>query len=169
MSGGKETPRQKMIGMMYLFYTALLALNVSAEILTAFTMVDGSLRKTNTITEGVIDGTQNEFVKAMVNDSASVVKYKNLADEVVAEADKAFREIQHYKLALVGTLEGVYSADYTKNRSNSRTQLQTTTLRMNCVKLKLQTFPVQKTRTLSTSTTCSQRRTTTMSAAKSSL
>ncbi|MBO7463887.1 MAG: hypothetical protein J6T96_14980 [Bacteroidales bacterium] len=103
-----------MIGMMYLFYTALLALNVSAEILTAFTMVDGSLRKTNAITEGVIDGTQNEFVKAMVNDSASVVKYKNLADEVVAEADKAFKEIQHYKLALVGTLEGVYDADYTK-------------------------------------------------------
>ena len=114
MSGGKETPRQKMIGMMYLFYTALLALNVSAEILTAFTMVDGSLRKTNAITEGVIDGTQNEFVKAMVNDSASVVKYKNLADEVVAEADKAFKEIQHYKLALVGTLEGIYDADYTK-------------------------------------------------------
>lgn len=103
-----------MIGMMYLFYTALLALNVSAEILTAFTMVDGSLRKTNAITEGVIDGTQNEFVKAMVNDSASVVKYKNLADEVVAEADKAFKEIQHYKLALVGTLEGIYDADYTK-------------------------------------------------------
>ncbi|MBO7566871.1 MAG: hypothetical protein J6T60_07235 [Bacteroidales bacterium] len=100
--------------MMYLFYTALLALNVSAEILTAFTMVDGSLRKTNAITEGVIDGTQNEFVKAMVNDSASVVKYKNLADEVVAEADKAFKEIQHYKLALVGTLEGIYDADYTK-------------------------------------------------------
>ena len=100
MSGGKETPRQKMIGMMYLFYTALLALNVSAEILTAFTMVDGSLRKTNTITEGVIDGTQNEFVKAMVNDSASVVKYKKLADEVVAEADKAFKEIQHYKLGI---------------------------------------------------------------------
>lgn len=114
MSGGKETPRQKMIGMMYLFYTALLALNVSAEILTAFTMVDGSLRKTNAITEGVIDGTQNEFVKAMVNDSASVIKYKLLADQVVEEADKAFREIQHYKLALVGTLEGVYTADYTK-------------------------------------------------------
>ena len=114
MSGGKETPRQKMIGMMYLFYTALLALNVSAEILTAFTMVDGSLRKTNAITEGVIDGTQNEFVKAMVNDSASVAKYKALADQVVVEADKAFSEIQHYKLALVGTLEGIYTADYTK-------------------------------------------------------
>ena len=29
MSGGKETPRQKMIGMMYLVLLALLAMNVS--------------------------------------------------------------------------------------------------------------------------------------------
>ena len=33
MSGAKETPRQKMIGMMYLVYTALLAMNVSKDIL----------------------------------------------------------------------------------------------------------------------------------------
>ncbi|MCR4558808.1 MAG: hypothetical protein K5685_01875 [Bacteroidales bacterium] len=112
--GGKETPRQAMIGMMYLFYTALLALNVSAEILTAFTLVDGSLRKTNTITEGVIEGTQTEFAKAMINNPAGTKKYNDLAVEVAAAADKAYKEIQHYKLALVGTLEGVYGEnDYT--------------------------------------------------------
>jgi len=38
-----ETPRQKMIGMMYLVLTAMLALNVSADILSGFTMVDNSL------------------------------------------------------------------------------------------------------------------------------
>jgi gliding motility-associated protein GldM len=113
MSGGKETPRQKMIGMMYLFYTALLALNVSAEILTAFTMVDGSLRKTNGITEDVIANTQNEFVKAMVNDSAGVAPFKERADRVIKAAEKAYKQIQHYKLALVGTLEDVYDGDYT--------------------------------------------------------
>ena len=107
MSSPKETPRQKMIGMMYLFYTALLALNVSAEILTAFSLVDGSLRKTNEITDGVISDTQNEFVKAMVNDSLGVAKYKALADQVVTEADKAYNEIQHWKEQLVFTLEGV--------------------------------------------------------------
>ena len=96
-----------MIGMMYLFYTALLALNVSAEILTAFSLVDGSLRKTNPITEGVIADTQNEFVKAMVNDSAGVAPYKSLADQVITEADKAYDEIQHWKEQLVFTLEGV--------------------------------------------------------------
>jgi gliding motility-associated protein GldM len=113
MSGGKETPRQKMIGMMYLFYTALLALNVSAEILTAFTMVDGILRKTNGITEDVIANTQNEFVKAMVNDSAGVAPFKERADRVIAAAEIAYKQIQHYKLALVGTLEDVYDGDYT--------------------------------------------------------
>ena len=96
-----------MIGMMYLFYTALLALNVSAEILAAFSLVDGSLRKTNEITDGVITDTQNEFVKAMVNDSASVAPFKTLADQVVIEANKAYDEIQHWKEQLVFTLEGV--------------------------------------------------------------
>jgi gliding motility-associated protein GldM len=41
-------PRQKMINLMYLVLTALLALNVSAEILNAFKTVDRSLISTNT-------------------------------------------------------------------------------------------------------------------------
>ncbi len=40
-------PRQKMINMMYLVLTALLALNVSAEILNAFKTVNNSLQNTN--------------------------------------------------------------------------------------------------------------------------
>jgi hypothetical protein len=43
MAGGKETPRQKMIGMMYLVLTALLALNVSKEIINAFVKLDSKL------------------------------------------------------------------------------------------------------------------------------
>lgn len=47
MAGGKETPRQKMIGMMYLVLTALLALNVSKEILDAFVVVNNGLEQTD--------------------------------------------------------------------------------------------------------------------------
>ena len=47
MAGYKETPRQKMIGMMYLVLTALLALNVSKEILEAFVNVNSSIEVTN--------------------------------------------------------------------------------------------------------------------------
>ena len=43
MGGGKETPRQKMIGMMYLVLTALLALNVSASIMEKFAALNISM------------------------------------------------------------------------------------------------------------------------------
>src|SRR6186997_2258801 len=42
-------PRQKMINMMYLVLTALLALNVSSEILNAFKTVNNSLQETNRV------------------------------------------------------------------------------------------------------------------------
>jgi len=42
-------PRQKMINMMYLVLTALLALNVSSEILNAFKTVNNSLEATNNV------------------------------------------------------------------------------------------------------------------------
>ncbi|HLP55624.1 MAG TPA: hypothetical protein VK151_11370 [Fluviicola sp.] len=47
MAGGKETPRQKMIGMMYLVLTALLALNVSKSILDAFVAIEENTQKAN--------------------------------------------------------------------------------------------------------------------------
>jgi len=50
MAGGKETPRQKMIGMMYLVLTALLALNVSKSILDAFVNIEENIQIGN-ITE----------------------------------------------------------------------------------------------------------------------
>ena len=42
-----ETPRQRMISMMYLVLTALLALNVSKEILDSFLVVNEGLIVTN--------------------------------------------------------------------------------------------------------------------------
>jgi len=47
MAGGKETPRQKMIGMMYLVLTALLALNVSKAILDAFVAIEENIQLAN--------------------------------------------------------------------------------------------------------------------------
>jgi gliding motility-associated protein GldM len=47
MAGVKETPRQKMIGMMYLVLTALLALQVSSAIILKFKFLDDSLMNVN--------------------------------------------------------------------------------------------------------------------------
>ncbi|MFZ5940579.1 MAG: gliding motility protein GldM, partial [Bacteroidota bacterium] len=53
MGHGKETPRQKMIGMMYLVLTAMLAMNVSKDVLNAFILVD----------EGLVQTTENFAAK----------------------------------------------------------------------------------------------------------
>lgn len=49
MAGGKLTPRQKMINMMYLVLTALLAMNVSAEVLEAFKLVEDGIGNSNKV------------------------------------------------------------------------------------------------------------------------
>lgn len=61
MAGGKLTPRQKMINMMYLVLTALLAMNVSAEILNAFKTVNGSITSSN----NMIDTKNAKVVKLL--------------------------------------------------------------------------------------------------------
>lgn len=48
MAHERLSPRQKMIGMMYLILTAMLALNVSKEAVEAFKKVDKSLTQTIT-------------------------------------------------------------------------------------------------------------------------
>lgn len=56
MAGGKETPRQKMIGMMYLVLTALLALNVSKEIINAFVTLNDNIESGNQLLSQGNDG-----------------------------------------------------------------------------------------------------------------
>ena len=47
MAGLPRDPRQKMINVMYLVLTAILALNVSNEVINAFKVVDKSLITSN--------------------------------------------------------------------------------------------------------------------------
>lgn len=68
MAGGKQTPRQKMIGMMYLVLTALLALNISKEIINAFITIDTGLSTTNKNFDAKNEMTYQAFAKARDND-----------------------------------------------------------------------------------------------------
>jgi gliding motility-associated protein GldM len=47
MAGGKLTPRQKMINLMYLVFIAMLALNMSKEVLSAFGIFDNKIVESN--------------------------------------------------------------------------------------------------------------------------
>ena len=48
MAGGKLTPRQKMINLMYLVFIAMLAMNMSKEVLSAFGLLNEKFESTNT-------------------------------------------------------------------------------------------------------------------------
>ncbi|GGF16746.1 type IX secretion system motor protein PorM/GldM [Hymenobacter cavernae] len=87
MAGGaKETPRQKMIGMMYLVLTALLALQVNSAILLKFKFLDDSLSSINQKVSTANDGT----IKAI---QAQVEKNHNLANDVaVLKESEGIRE-----------------------------------------------------------------------------
>ncbi len=50
MAGGKLSPRQKMINLMYLIFIAMLALNMSKEVLAAFGIMNEKLEASNTKT-----------------------------------------------------------------------------------------------------------------------
>jgi gliding motility-associated protein GldM len=51
MAGGKLTPRQKMINLMYLVFIAMLALNMSKEVLSAFGILNNKIADSNSITD----------------------------------------------------------------------------------------------------------------------
>ena len=85
MAGGKETPRQKMIGMMYLVLTALLALQVNSAILLKFKFIDDSLLGVNDKTSVAADGT----IKGI---QAAVLKNQNQArDKAVLQESEEIR------------------------------------------------------------------------------
>ena len=51
MAGGKLTPRQKMINLMYLVFIAMLALNMSKEVLSAFGILNNKIVESNGLTD----------------------------------------------------------------------------------------------------------------------
>jgi gliding motility-associated protein GldM len=52
MAGGKLSPRQKMINLMYLVFIAMLALNMSKEVLSAFGILNNKIIESNAISDG---------------------------------------------------------------------------------------------------------------------
>ena len=77
-----ETPRQKMINMMYIVLTAMLALNVAAEVLQAFRVVDSSLMQTLGVVDLKNDQIYSSFEQAYIENPTKVQEWKDRADNV---------------------------------------------------------------------------------------
>lgn len=77
-----ETPRQRMITMMYLVYTAMLALNVSAEVVNGFKTVGSAMTKSNENIQVKLDETYANFSKALQNSPDKVKEQYDKAQKV---------------------------------------------------------------------------------------
>lgn len=137
MAGGKETPRQKMIGMMYLVLTALLALNVSKSILDAFVAIEENIQKANIVQVDRGDGfiaSVNEELQTTPKDAENKSKREKLTfvldrmkqiDDVSGKLIKEIDEIKSHILTESGediskavdkNHELIYWKKYDKNK-----------------------------------------------------
>jgi gliding motility-associated protein GldM len=103
MAGAKETPRQRMIGMMYLVLTALLALQVSNQILQKFVLLNDGLERTS---KNFIQ--KNEFTVSSIaatveqqgNNDKDIPKVK-AAQEVRKTTAEVFTYLEELKQQLI--------------------------------------------------------------------
>jgi gliding motility-associated protein GldM len=115
-----KEPRQKMINMMYLVLTALLALNVSAEILNAFKTVNRSIDTAN----GVLIANNNSIYQSFASkltkpESAEKANlWKPKADAVAGLSKSLYEQIDSLKARIkreAGYVAGIDSIGYESN------------------------------------------------------
>jgi len=99
MAGGKLSARQKMINMMYLVLTALLALNVSKEIIKAFNLIENSLDKS---TQN-LDQANNQIIAALAKDGENpgAKAAKKYAEEVASYTKVLTEKLNSIKTELL--------------------------------------------------------------------
>lgn len=113
MAGAKLSPRQRMINMMYLVLTALLALNVSKEIINAFVTVNDSIEVSNKNTTDKNARTYGDFESAMKNDPVKTKPYYDGAMATKKGAETLSTYIENLKTELVRQTDDIDKADPT--------------------------------------------------------
>ena len=104
MSGASncpETPRQKMIGVMYLVLTAMLALNVAKTVLDGYSMVDDSLHDSINSSTSRNKSMYESFEELAKKNPAKVKEWLEKAKEVKKKSDEMFNYIETYKKEMI--------------------------------------------------------------------
>ncbi|MBO4568051.1 MAG: hypothetical protein J5686_03810 [Bacteroidales bacterium] len=121
MAAAKETPRQKMIGMMYLVLTALLALNVSADILDAFAIVNDGLEKTNASVENKIEDYYGIFEQQYIKQPEKARVYWDKANEIRVKTDEIINFIEKdIKVPMVCESESITEEELLNDKDSKK-------------------------------------------------
>ncbi|MBO74260.1 MAG: hypothetical protein CMD33_03195 [Flavobacteriales bacterium] len=108
MAGAKETPRQKMIGMMYLVLTALLALNISKEVLNGFVKVENSLRTTQGTLNAKVNETNTELETKYLQNQEKVKPFYDKATQVNETSSGLISHITEMKARIMAASSSDY-------------------------------------------------------------
>ncbi len=92
--GIPKEPRQQMINMMYLVLTALLALNISAEVLNAFKLVSDGMQVSNEAVDKKNYSVMDAFDMQYANDPVRTKKYMDDAKKAMTLADEFVGNVQ---------------------------------------------------------------------------
>ncbi len=113
------SPRQRMINLMYIVLTAMLALNVSSDVLDGFTQVQDGLSHTNQNFAQRNDAVYASLETAARNNPDKAGKWHELATEVRRESHALCNTIDSLKLAIVRKADGEKgNPDNIRNREN---------------------------------------------------
>ncbi|MBD5254584.1 MAG: gliding motility protein GldM [Barnesiella sp.] len=118
-SNNRLSPRQKMINLMYIVLTAMLALNVSSDVLDGFTQVHDGLSRTNvTVSERNDAVYRNLQAYAEQNPEIASEAYKSAMD-VRQRSEMLFQRIDSFKSEIIFRADGVRTtADKLENRDD---------------------------------------------------
>ena len=104
MAGGKQTPRQKMVNLMYLVFIAMMALNMSKEVLSAFGLMNEQFETSNikakTDNKGLYDA-----LALKATEDAHFKEAKATADKVQAASNTFFDYIESLKEGITKEVE----------------------------------------------------------------
>ncbi|MDR1609901.1 MAG: gliding motility protein GldM [Candidatus Symbiothrix sp.] len=101
-----NSPRQKMINLMYLVFIAMLALNVSTEVLDGFALVEDSINRTMKSTSTRNEMILNDMVDYHNMNPTKTEKWYNYAKEVKDKSDSLFNYTQELKVKIVKKSDG---------------------------------------------------------------
>ena len=105
MAGGNLSPRQKMINLMYLIFIAMLALNMSKEVLSAFGLMNEKLTESNEAASDRNTSFMANLEQKATDQPEKYVPLKSKAQEIDALADKFDNYLEDLKSKMVAKLD----------------------------------------------------------------
>lgn len=112
MAGGKQSPRQKMINLMYLVFIAMLALNMSKEVLQAFGLIEENLSSSNTALAAVNSNSLLDLNQKAKEKPAQYQAAADRAQQVSKLSNDYNAYLEGIKEMLTSTIEPGSEKDY---------------------------------------------------------